>query len=220
MGQKVNPTGFRIGFNKNWDSIWFADNRDDYIQNFFQDMKIKDYIFKRFFGGIISRVSIKRKTGKLKIIINTGRPGIVIGKKGSEIEKLKHELLTLTDMNAQDDYNKMVIDIREIKKPQIDAKLIGQDIARQIESRISYRRAMKRAMFKAKEAGVDGIKIKVSGRLGGTEIARSEEYHEGSTPLHTLRSNIDYALVEAKTKYGIIGIKVWVCKGELMQFQS
>lgn len=219
MGHKTHPTGFRIGVNKNWDSVWFADSRKEYISKFFEDMEIKKYITKRFFGAMVSKVEIKRKTDKLKIIVRTARPGIVIGKKGSEIEKLKQEILTLLKMNTRDDYNKLIIDVREVKRPQTDAELIGQDIARQLEGRINYRRAMKRAMYRATESGADGIKIKISGRLNGNEIARTEEYHQGQNPLQTLRSNIDYALVEAKTKYGVIGIKIWICKGELMQIE-
>ncbi len=216
MGQKTNPVGFRIGFNKDWESIWFADSRKEYVDLFLEDMKIKGYLEKRLEGAMLSKVEIKRKTDKTKIIIKTARPGIVIGKKGSEVEKIKHELLTLLKMNPQDEYNKLAIDVREVKKQQLDAKLIAKDIARQIENRISYRRAMKRAMYKAMDSGAKGIKVKCSGRLYGAEIARKEEYREGETPLHTLRSDIDYAVVQAKTTYGTIGVKVWVCKGELM----
>ncbi|MBC8527211.1 MAG: 30S ribosomal protein S3 [Candidatus Cloacimonetes bacterium] len=211
MGQKTNPIGFRIGFNKNWESIWFANSRKDYVKLFNEDLKIKDYLNKRFSDAMLSKIEIFRKSNKITIVINTARPGIVIGKKGVEIEQVKQELLTHLNMNRKDDYTKLAIDVREIKKAELDAKLIGKDIARQIEGRISYRRAMKRAIERTMNAGAVGIKIKCSGRLYGAEIARKEEYHAGRTPLHTLRSNIDYAISEAHTRYGIIGIKVWIC---------
>jgi len=217
LGQKTNPIGFRIGFNKDWESIWFANRRNEYVKTFYEDLRIKDYLNKRLSDAMISKIVILRKSDKLTIVIHTARPGLVIGKKGVEIEKVKQELITLLHMNTQDDYSKLAIDVQEVKKPELDAHIVGMDIARQIENRISYRRAMKRAIERTMSAGAEGIKIKASGRLHGAEIARSEEYKDGRTPLHTLRSDIDYAISEAHTRYGIIGIKVWICRGELMQ---
>ncbi len=217
MGQKTNPVGFRIGFNKDWESVWFANTRKEYVETFYEDLKIKDYLEKRLSDAMVSKVEINRKSDKITVVIHTARPGIVIGRKGVEIEKIKQELITLLEMNAQDDYAKLAIDVQEVKKPELDARLVGMDIARQIENRISYRRAMKRAIERTMGAGAEGIKIKTSGRLHGAEIARSEEYKAGRTPLHTLRADIDYAISEAHTRYGIIGIKVWICRGELMQ---
>jgi small subunit ribosomal protein S3 len=165
---------------------------------------------------MVSKIEILRKSDKITIIIYTARPGIVIGRKGVEIEKVKQELLTLLNMRKRDSFARLAIDVKEIKKPELDAKLIGLDIARQITNRISHRRAMKRAIERTMNAGAVGIKIKCSGRLHGAEIARKEGYHAGITPLHTLRSDIDYAVTAANTKYGVIGIKVWVCKGEII----
>lgn len=216
MGQKTNPVGFRIGINKKWQSTWFANTRKEYIEKFYEDMKIKNYLQKRLSNAMVSKIEISRKGEKIEITIHTARPGVVIGKKGVEIEKIRHELLTLLNMQDSENFSKMNIDVKEIKKAELDARLIGLDIAYQIKNRISHRRAMKRAISKAMRAGAVGIKIKCSGRLHGAEIARSEEYKSGSTPLHTLRSNIDYILTEANTKYGVIGIKVWVCKGEIL----
>jgi len=215
LGQKTNPIGFRIGFNKDWESIWFANTRKEYVETFYEDMRIKDYLTKRLSDAMVSKIEIHRKSDKLTVIIHTARPGIVIGRKGVEIEKVKQELITFLDMNTKDDYSKLAIDVQEVKRPEFNARLVGMDIARQIENRISYRRAMKRAIERTMSAGAEGIKIKTSGRLHGAEIARSEEYKDGRTPLHTLRSNIDYALSLAHTRYGIIGIKVWICNGEL-----
>jgi small subunit ribosomal protein S3 len=216
MGQKTNPIGFRIGFNKNWESIWFSDRKKKYIENFYEDIKIKDYIQKRYQDAMIDKVEIFRTSDKMRIVIWTGRPGVVIGKKGSEIEKVRQELLVLLNMKESASYHLLNIDVKEIKKPELNARLIGLEIARQLENRISYRRAAKQAIDRAIQSGAEGIKIRCSGRLLGAEIARSEEYKNGRIPLHTLRADIDYALTEAKTKYGIIGIKVWVCRGEKM----
>jgi len=180
-------------------------------------MRIKNYLSKRLSDAMVSKIEIYRKSDKLTVVIHTARPGIVIGRKGAEIEKVKQELITFLHMNTKNDYSRLAIDVQEIKRPELDARLVGMDIARQIENRISYRRAMKRSIERTMAAGAEGIKIKASGRLHGAEIARSEEYKDGRTPLHTLRSNIDYAISEAHTRYGIIGIKVWICKGELTQ---
>lgn len=214
MGQKTNPIGFRIGFNKNWESVWFYDSKKEYIKNFYDDIRIKDYVQKRYRHAMISRVEVFRTSDNIKVVIWTGRPGVVIGKKGAEIEKVRQELLLLLNMQDSEGFNRLNIDVKEVKKPEIDARLIGLDIANQIENRISYRRAAKQALGRAMRSGAEGIKIRYSGRLLGAEIARSEEYKSGRIPLHTLRADIDYALTEAHTKYGIIGIKVWVCRGE------
>ncbi|MBL7107861.1 MAG: 30S ribosomal protein S3 [Candidatus Cloacimonetes bacterium] len=216
MGQKTNPIGFRIGINKKWPATWFANSRKEYIEKFYEDAKIENYLLKRLSNAMVSKIEISRKGDNVKITIHTARPGVVIGKKGVEIEKIRHELLTLLKMQNSESYSKLNIDVKEIKRAELDARLIGLDIAYQIKNRISHRRAMKRAISKAMRSGAVGIKIKCSGRLHGAEIARSEEYRYGRTPLHTLRSDIDYALTEANTKYGIIGIKVWVCKGEIL----
>jgi small subunit ribosomal protein S3 len=214
MGQKTNPIGFRIGVNKNWESVWFCNSKKQYIKNFYDDIKIKDYIQKRYRNAMISRVEVFRTSNNIRIVIWTGRPGVVIGKKGAEIEKVRQELLLLLNMQDSASFGRLSIDVKEVKKPEIDARLIGLDIANQIENRISYRRSAKQAMSRAMRNGAEGIKIRFSGRLLGAEIARSEEYKTGRIPLHTLRADIDYALTEAHTKYGVIGIKVWVCQGE------
>lgn len=214
MGQKTNPIGFRIGFNKNWESVWFYDSKKEYIKNFYDDIRIKDYVQKRYRHAMISRVEVFRTSDNIKVVIWTGCPGVVIGKKGAEIEKVRQELLLLLNMQDSERFNRLNIDVKEVRKPEIDARLIGLDIANQIENRISYRRAAKQALGRAMRSGAEGIKIRYSGRLLGAEIARSEEYKSGRIPLHTLRADIDYALTEAHTKYGIIGIKVWVCRGE------
>ena len=216
MGQKTNPVGFRLGINKNWESIWFANTKKEYVLLFYEDLKIKNYLSKRLSDAMVSKIEIFRKSDKITIVIHTARPGIVIGRRGVEIEKIKQELLTLLNMEKKDSFARLSIDVKEIKRPELDARLIGMSIAYQLVNRISHRRAMKRAIERATNAGAVGIKIKCSGRLRGSEIARSEEYHTGRNPLHTLRSDIDYAVSEANTKYGIIGIKVWVCKGEIL----
>ncbi len=212
MGQKVNPIGLRIGINKVWDSVWYAEK--DYADKFLEDLKIKDYIknvFNKEKDAAISRVTIQRITDKININIHTARPAIVIGRKGAEIENLKNKLLKLTktDKNIQ-------IKIVQIRKPEVDAKLIADNIATQIEKRTPYRRAMKHAITNAMRSGVLGIKITCSGRLGGAEMARTETYKDGRIPLQTLRADIDYALSVAVTTLGAIGIKVWVYTGDKM----
>ena len=206
MGQKVNPVGFRLGIIKGWESNWFGGK--DFAEKLVEDEKIRKYILARIPKGGISRIIIERTLKRITITINTARPGVVIGKGGAEVDKIKEELKNITNKDVQ-------INIFEIKRPEIDAKLIGESIAQQLQARISFRRAMKMAIQAALRVGAEGIKVQVSGRLGGAEIARTEQYKEGRTPLHTLRADIDYALSEAQTVYGKIGIKVWVMRGDV-----
>lgn len=206
MGQKVNPIGLRLGIVKGWDSAWFGGK--DFSDKIVEDHKIREYINVRIPKGGISKVVIERTLKRITLTIHTARPGVVIGKGGSEVDKIKEELKKLTGKDLQ-------INIFEIKRPELDAKLVGESVAQQLQARISYRRAMKQAIASAIRVGAQGIKIKVSGRLGGAEMARSEQYKEGRIPLHTLRADIDYAISEAQTVYGKIGIKVWIFKGEV-----
>lgn len=206
MGQKVNPIGFRLGVVKGWDSNWFGGK--DYSEKLIEDEKIRAYVRARLPKGSISKIVIERTLKLVTVTINTARPGIIIGKGGKEVDKLKEELKKLTKKEIQ-------INIFEIKRPETDARLVADSIARQIEGRISFRRAAKMSMASTMRMGAEGIKIKVSGRLGGAEMARTEGYKEGRTPLHTLRADIDYAVAEAHTSYGRIGVKVWICKGEI-----
>ena len=206
MGQKVNPIGFRLGFIKGWESNWYGGNSFD--QKLVEDEKIRKYVFARIPRGAISKIIIERTLKRITLTINTARPGVVIGRGGAEVDKIKEELKKLTSKDIQ-------INIFEIKRPETDAKLIGESIAQQLASRISHRRAMKQAIASAMRVGAEGIKIKVSGRVGGAEMARTEEYKEGRIPLHTLRADIDYHISEAQTIYGKLGIKVWVFKGEV-----
>jgi small subunit ribosomal protein S3 len=206
MGQKVNPVGFRLGIVKGWDSNWFGGK--DYSDKLVEDDKIRAYLKARLAKGGISKIIIERTLKLVTVTVNTARPGIIIGKGGKEVDKLKEELKKLTKKEVQ-------INIFEIKRPETDARIVADSIARQIEGRISFRRAAKMSMASTMRMGAEGIKIKVSGRLGGAEMARSEGYKEGRTPLHTLRADIDYAVAEAHTSYGRIGVKVWICKGEV-----
>ncbi|MBK9284019.1 MAG: 30S ribosomal protein S3 [Sphingobacteriaceae bacterium] len=206
MGQKVNPIGIRLGIIKGWDSNWFGGN--DYSEKLVEDEKIRNYLKARLAKGSISKIVIERTMKLITVTINTARPGIIIGKGGKEVDKLKEEIKKLTKKEVQ-------INIFEIKRPELDARLVADSIARQIEGRISFRRAAKMAMASTMRLGAEGIKIKVSGRLGGAEMARTEGYKEGRTPLHTLRADIDYAVAEAHTSYGRIGVKVWICRGEV-----
>ncbi|KEO75036.1 30S ribosomal protein S3 [Anditalea andensis] len=206
MGQKVNPIGFRLGIVKGWDSNWYGGR--DFADKLYEDQKIRKYVYARIPKGGISKVIIERTLKRITLTIHTARPGVVIGKGGAEVDKLKEELKKLTDKDVQ-------INIFEIKRPELDAKLVGESIAQQLQARISFRRAMKQSIAATMRVGAEGIKVKLSGRLGGAEMARSEMYKEGRIPLHTLRADIDYALSEANTIYGIIGIKVWVFKGEV-----
>ena len=206
MGQKVNPVGLRLGIIKGWDSAWF--DSKSYAEKIVEDNKIRKYITARIPKGGISKVVIERTLKRITLTIHTARPGVVIGKGGSEVDKIKEELKNLTGKDLQ-------INIFEIKRPELDAKLVGESIAQQLQARISFRRAMKQAIASSMRVGAQGIKVKCSGRLGGAEMARSEQYKEGRIPLHTLRADIDYAVSEANTIYGKIGIKVWIFKGEV-----
>lgn len=207
MGQKVNPTGLRLGIVKGWESSWYGGKK--FSDKLVEDHKIREYIIARIPKGGISKIVIERTLKLLELTIHTARPGIIIGRGGSEVDKLKGELKKLTKKDVQ-------INIFEIKRPEIDAKLIGDSIAQQLRARISHRRAMKQAIASAMRVGAKGIKVKVSGRIGGAEMARSEQYKEGRIPLHTIRADVDYAICESKTIYGKIGVKVWVFKGEVV----
>ncbi len=207
MGQKVNPYGIRLGINKTWSSRWFSKN--DYTKLLHEDLRIKGYVEKKLKNASISKINIERAAKKLRISIFSSRPGIIIGKKGADIETLKNDLSKMSNLEV-------FLDIKEVRKPEVEAKLVAENIASQLEKRISFRRAMKKAVQSAMRLGAKGVKVVCSGRLGGAEIARTEKYHEGSVPLHTLRGDIDYATAEAETTYGICGIKVWINKGEIL----
>jgi small subunit ribosomal protein S3 len=206
MGQKVNPVGLRLGIIKGWDSNWYGGK--DFSEKLIEDDKIRKYIHARIPKGGISKIIIERTLKRIILTIHTARPGVVIGRGGGEVDKIKEELKKITNKDVQ-------INIFEIKRPELDAKLVGEGIAQQLEARISYRRAMKQAIAAAMRVGAQGIKVKVSGRLGGADMARAEQYKEGRIPLHTLRADIDYAVSEANTVYGKIGIKVWIFKKEI-----
>ena len=206
MGQKVNPISNRLGIIRGWDSNWYGGN--DYGDTLLEDSKLRKYINARLAKASVSRIIIERTLKLVTITISTARPGIIIGKGGSEVDKLKEELKKITDKEVQ-------INIFEIKKPELDAVIVANNVARQIEGNIAYRRAVKMAIASTMRMGAEGIKIQVSGRLNGAEMARSEMYKEGRTPLHTFRADIDYALGEALTKVGLIGVKVWICRGEI-----
>ena len=207
MGQKVNPYGIRLGINKTWSSRWFSKN--EYTKLLHQDLKIKNYVEKKLKNASISKINIERAAKKLRLSIYSSRPGIIIGKKGADIETLKNDLSKMSNLEV-------FLDIKEVRKPEVEAKLVAENIATQLEKRISFRRAMKKAVQSAMRLGAKGVKVVCSGRLGGAEIARTEKYHEGSVPLHTLRGDIDYSTAEAETTYGICGIKVWINKGEIL----
>jgi small subunit ribosomal protein S3 len=211
MGQKVHPTGIRLGIVKDWASKWYADSKmfPVYIA---ADHQIRVYIKKKLKDASVSRISIERPSNKVNITIHTARPGIVIGKKGEDIEKLRAEICSMLKLPLQD----VRLNIAEIRKPELDAQLVAEGIAQQLERRVMFRRAMKRAVTNTMRLGAQGIKVKVGGRLNGAEIARSEWYREGRVPLHTFRADIDYGFAEAKTTYGIIGVKVWVFRGEVI----
>ncbi|MDE0250159.1 MAG: 30S ribosomal protein S3 [Gammaproteobacteria bacterium] len=210
MGQKVHPTGLRLGISTDWTSKWYADGRD-YADFLSSDLEIRDYLKKKLSQASVSRIQINRPARAAFITIHTARPGIVIGKKGEDIEALRLEVARRTGLSV----NNVKINIEEIRKPEIDSQLVAESIAQQLERRITFRRAMKRAVGNAMRLGALGVKVNVAGRLNGAEIARSEWYREGRVPLHTLRANIDYGFAEAKTTYGIIGIKTWIYKGDV-----
>lgn len=207
MGQKVHPTGMRLGIIKDWTSTWYAD-RKNYANYLQQDLRIREFLRKRLANASVSRIQIERPANNARVVIHTARPGIVIGKKGEDIERLRFEISKMLGVPA-------TVSVEEIRKPELDAYLVAESVAQQIERRIMFRRAMKRAVTNSMRLGAQGIKINVSGRLNGAEIARSEWYREGRVPLHTLRADIDYGLAEAKTTYGVIGVKVWIFKGEV-----
>ncbi|MBQ6678567.1 MAG: 30S ribosomal protein S3 [Lachnospiraceae bacterium] len=207
MGQKVNPHGMRVGIIKDWDSRWYAEK--DFADNLVEDHKIRTFVKKRLYNAGISKIEIERSTDRVRVIIHTAKPGVVIGKGGAEIEKLKNEIAKLTK-------KKLFVDIKEIKRPDKDAQLVAENIAQQLENRVSFRRAMKSTMQRTMKAGALGIKAACAGRLGGADIARSEFYSEGTIPLQTLRADIDYGFAEADTTYGKVGVKVWIYKGEIL----
>jgi len=207
MGQKTHPKIFRIGVIETWDSIWYADR--DYSQLLHEDLKIKKFIKGRLFHAGISKIEIERATNKAKINIHTARPGIVIGKKGAEIEKLKEELSRLTS-------REIYINIHEVRRPDLDGQLVAENVALQLQRRVAFRRAMKESVSRALRMGAQGIRVQCSGRLGGAEIARTNWYREGRVPLHTLRADVSYGLAEAQTTYGVIGVKVWIFRGEVL----
>jgi small subunit ribosomal protein S3 len=206
MGQKANPIGLRLGIIKGWDSNWYGGK--NYSEKLVEDEKIRKYLSARLAKGGVSKIIIERTLKLITVTVHTARPGIVIGKGGAEVDRIKEELKKITKKDVQ-------INIFEIKRPELDAQLVSDSIARQLEARISFRRAVKMAIASTMRMGAEGIKVMVSGRLGGAEMARSEQYKEGRTPLHTLRADIDYALSEAQTTYGKLGVKVWICKGEV-----
>jgi len=208
MGQKVNPIGFRLGINRTWDSRWFA-NKDNYADLLHEDLELRTFLTKRLQQAGLSKVVIERPAKRARVTIHTARPGVVIGKKGADIETLRGELAKKTGGDVS-------LNIVEIRKPEIDATLVAENIAQQLERRIAFRRAMKRAVQSAIRLGAEGIRINCAGRLGGAEIARTEWYREGQVPLHTLRADIDYGTAEAMTTYGICGVKVWVYRGEIL----
>lgn len=207
MGQKVHPIGIRLGISKDWNSTWFA-NKGDYAEQLISDIEVRTFLQKRLAQAAVSRIQIERPAKSARITIHTARPGIVIGKKGEDIETLRREVSQLMGVPTH-------ITVAEIRKPELDAKLVAEGIAQQLERRIMFRRAMKRAVGNTMRLGALGIKVCVSGRLNGADIARSEWYREGQVPLHTLRADVDYGFVEAKTTYGILGVKVWIYKGEV-----
>lgn len=207
MGHKVNPVGFRLGINRTWDSRWFAE--DKYGDLLHEDIRLRNFLFGRLSQAGVSRVVIERPAKRARVTIHSARPGVVIGKKGADIEKLRQELSSMTG-------NDVTLNIVEIRKPELDAKLVAENIAQQLERRVAFRRAMKRSVQSAMRLGAEGIRINCGGRLGGAEIARMEWYREGRVPLHTLRADVDYGVATAQTTYGACGVKVWVFKGEVL----
>ncbi len=216
MGQKVNPHGLRVGVIDDWDSKWYAEG-DEFADNLIEDHKIREFLKKKLYKAGISKIEIERASDRLRVIVYTAKPGAVIGKGGTEIDKVKAELETLVNKGkAKDAKKKISLDIKEVKKPDKDAQLVAENIAEQLENRVSFRRAMKSAMTRSLKTGILGIKTSCSGRLGGADMARTESYNEGTIPLQTLRADIDYGFAEADTTYGKIGVKVWIYKGEVL----
>lgn len=215
MGQKVHPTGFRLGIATDWTSKWYAGSAD--FANFLEeDLKIREFLRKKLAQAAVSRIQISRPAKSVAVTIHTARPGIIIGKKGEDIERLRIEVASLVAVHI----NNVKISIEEIRKPELDAQLVAEGVASQLERRVMFRRAMRRSVTNAMRIGAEGIKINVSGRLNGAEIARNEWYREGRVPLHTLRANVDYGFAEALTTYGILGVKVWIYKGEVFDLES
>jgi small subunit ribosomal protein S3 len=212
MGQKVHPTGIRLGIAKDWNSTWYAE-KGDYAEQLKSDLEVREYLQKRLSQAAVSRIQIERPAKSARITIHTARPGIVIGKKGEDIERLRREISQLMGVPTH-------ITVQEIRKPELDAKLVAEGIAQQLERRIMFRRAMKRAVGNAMRLGALGIKVSVAGRLNGADIARSEWYREGRVPLHTLRADVDYGTYEARTTYGVLGVKVWIYKGEVFNLHG
>ena len=208
MGQKVHPHGFRLGVTRTWDSRWYSER--DYGTFLIEDFRLREFVKGKLSQASISRIGIERAAGKIKLVIHTARPGIVIGPKGSEIEKLRREVIRMTN-------KEVIVDIKEIRRPEIEAQLVAENVAQQLERRIAFRRAMKKSVSSALKSGAKGIRIATAGRLGGAEMARREWYREGRVPLQTLRADIDYGFAEASTTYGVIGIKVWIFKGEIIK---
>jgi len=208
LGQKVHPHGFRLGVTRTWDSRWYSER--DFGNFLIEDFKLREFVKRKLAQASISKIGIERAAGKIKLIIHTARPGIVIGPKGSEIEKLRREVLKMTN-------KEVIVDIKEIRRPEIEAQLVAENVAQQLERRIAFRRAMKKSVSSALKSGAKGIRIATAGRLGGAEMARREWYREGRVPLQTLRADIDYGFAEASTTYGVIGIKVWIFKGEIIK---
>ena len=211
MGQKVNPHGLRVGVIKDWDSKWYAEA--DFADNLIEDHEIRKFLKKKLYAAGISKIEIERASDRVKVIVYTAKPGVVIGKGGAEIEKIKAEVQKLTT-------KKLVVDIKEVKRPDKDAQLVAENIAQQLENRVSFRRAMKSCMSRTMKAGALGIKASCSGRLGGADMARTEFYNEGTIPLQTLRADIDYGFAEADTTYGKVGVKVWIYKGEVLPVKA
>lgn len=207
MGQKVHPKGFRIGVIRDWDSNWYADR--DYTDLLHEDYKVRNTIKDRFYAAGVAKVEIQRTGNRMRVTIHTAKPGIIIGRGGTEVEQLKNDLTKMTGKNVN-------INIQEIKKPEVDAQIVAENVAQQLEKRVSFRRAMKQTVSRTMRAGGEGIRIAISGRLGGAEIARTEWYSEGKVPLHTLRADIDYGFAEANTTYGKLGVKVWINRGEIL----
>lgn len=213
MGQKVNPHGLRVGVIKGWDTQWYADKKD-FGKNLKEDYDIRKFIKDKYYAAAISRIHIERAASRVVVTVYTGKPGVLIGKAGSEIEVIKKDLAKLTKGKN------IVINVTEVRKPDADAQLVAENVAQMLEKRMSFRRAMKQAIGKAMRSGVKGVKMMVSGRLDGAEIARCEQYHEGSIPLQTLRADIDYGFAEAHTTFGMIGVKVWIYKGEILRAKA
>ena len=211
MGQKVNPHGLRVGIIKDWDTKWYAEK--DFADNLIEDVKIRKFIKKKLYAAGVSKIGIERTAGRVKISVYTAKPGIVIGKNGQAIEELKDQIQKMSS-------HKVAINIEEIKRPELDSQLVAENIALQLENRVTFRRAMKQAMGRTMKFGAKGIKTAVSGRLGGADIARTESYHEGTIPLQTLRADIDYGFAEADTTYGKLGVKVWIYKGEVLPVKA